>query len=155
MPIPQVGAPRGPPRLPWTNASEIARVVPQDLLPQIVRRAERHPRQDEPIGDTRRWWAKAQMMDRDAVVKIEVESQRIDSREWRLSELTLCRPFRATQARAMNVGPWLGHRSSRCVFHSALSESSSINQNGLRSLGSMKLVLAVNRRCAKAGRRHG
>jgi len=60
---------------------EIARVVSHDLMPQIVRRAERHPRQDEPIGETR-GWASAQITvaaadGRDTItVAIEVESER-------------------------------------------------------------------------------
>jgi hypothetical protein len=59
-------------------------------MPQIVRRAERHPRQDEPIGDTR-GWAKAEITveaadGRDTItVKIEVESER--SRAPRVSVL--------------------------------------------------------------------
>lgn len=60
---------------------EVARVVTHDLMPQIARRAERHPRQDEPIGDTRGWAASQITVDaadgRDTVtVKIEVESER-------------------------------------------------------------------------------
>lgn len=34
---------------------EIARFVEHDLVPQIVRRAQRHSRPDEPIGATRGW----------------------------------------------------------------------------------------------------
>lgn len=72
------------------NKREIAHVVTHDLMPQIVRRAERHPRQDEPLGDTR-GWAKAQITveaadGRDTVtVQIEVESER--SRAPRVSVL--------------------------------------------------------------------